>query len=392
MAENKNAKLYEERLNRIVKAMQLEEPDRVPLIPPEEGYWVGPYAGYTVADVTYDYSLLAKSWEKVFTDFPEWDAAYAPYCVWSGPMFEFAGITQFTLAGKEGADQKMHQWNQVSCMSEDEYDELITDPYKFLLEKILPRRCRELDKPYPRNAIAFGKSFEEFLSWLGYWGAKGAEWKDTFGMPVLAGGFTEAPIDFLMDHLRGFKELSLDLIKLPKETIQQACEALLPLMIKWATTGTQPALFPPIFIPLHFAPFLSPRYFKEFYWPTFKKLIDSLTGLGYDVIIYCESDWTPHLEYLQELPKGKVVVEFETVDMKKAKKLLGDTACLMGNLPYELLVYGTKEKIEDYTKKLIDEAAPGGGFIMSADKIFGENVNPKCMRYWCDAVMKYGKY
>jgi hypothetical protein len=80
MAENKNAKLYEERLNRIVKAMQLEEPDRVPLIPPEEGYWVGPYAGYTVADVTYDYSLLAKSWEKVFTDFPEWDAAYAPYC------------------------------------------------------------------------------------------------------------------------------------------------------------------------------------------------------------------------------------------------------------------------------------------------------------------------
>jgi uroporphyrinogen-III decarboxylase len=80
------------------------------------------------------------------------------------------------------------------------------------------------------------------------------------------------------------------------------------------------------------------------------------------------------------------------MDMKKAKKLIGDTVCLMGNLPYELLVYGTKEKIEDYTKRLIDEAAPGGGFIMSADKIFGENINPKCMSYWCEAVIKYGKY
>jgi hypothetical protein len=73
---------------------------------PNPSYWVGPYAGYSIADVTYDYSLLAKAWEKVFVNFPEWDAAYAPYCVWSGPMFEYAGATQFTLAGKDGADQK----------------------------------------------------------------------------------------------------------------------------------------------------------------------------------------------------------------------------------------------------------------------------------------------
>ncbi|MDH7578226.1 MAG: uroporphyrinogen decarboxylase family protein [Bacillota bacterium] len=307
-------------------------------------------------------------------------------------MFEFAGINQFALAGKDGAAQKMHQWKQVSCMSADEYDELISDPYKFLLEKIVPRRCQEIAKPYPASAIAFGKAFQEFLSWLSFWAGKTAEWKEKYGMPVLAGGFTETPIDFLMDHLRGFKELALDFRQLPKETITRACEALLPYMIKWATIGSQPALFPPIFIPLHFAPFISPNDFKEFYWPTFKKLVQALVDLGYGVIIYCEADWTPHLAYLQELPKGKVIAEFETINMKEAKKLIGNTVCLMGNLPYKLLIYGTKEQLEDTTKKLIDEAGEGGGSIMSADKIFGENVDPRLMRYWCEATVKYGTY
>ncbi len=186
--------------------------------------------------------------------------------------------------------------------------------------------------------------------------------------------------------------LHLDLRQLPKDTIIRACEALLPYMIKWATIGSKPATFPPIFIPLHFAPFISPRDFKELYWPTFRKLVYSLVELGYGVIIYCEADWTPHLAYLKELPKGKVIAQFETMDMKKAKRLVGDTVCLMGNLPYDLLVYGTKEKIEEYTKKLIDEAGAGGGFIMSANKIFGENVDPRLMRYWCEATVKYGTY
>lgn len=392
MAENEMASLYDERVNRIVKAMQLKEPDRVPLVPPEEGYWVSAYAGYSLADVTYDYSKMAAAWEKAIVDFPEWDAIYAPFAVWSGPMFEYAGNTHFALAGRDSESQKMHQFKQVSVMAVEEYPELAADPYKYLLEKIIPRRNREIAKPYPANAIAFGKAFQEYLNWLGYWAQKGVEWKENYGMPVLAGGFTEAPMDYLMDHLRGFKELALDLRKLPKETITKALEALLPLLIKWGTVGPQPGLFPPIFIPLHFAPYISPSAFKEFYWPTFKSLVCALVELGFSAFIYCENNWTPHVAYLKELPKGRVIAQFENMDMKEAKRLLGDSICIMGNLPYELLVYGNKAQIEEHTKRLIDEAAAGGGFIMSADKIFSENVDPKLLKYWCEATLKYGVY
>lgn len=386
-------KLYMERKDRIVKAMQLEQPDRVPLIPPEEGYWVSVYGGYTINDTSLNNELLAKAWEKTMVDFPEWDALYAPNCVWSRILFEFAGSSHFVLAGKEGTSGKMHQYKQESNMSAEEYEELIQDPYKFLVEKILPRRCSEINQPFPRNMIAFAKSVMEYNNWLEFWGKKYSEWAEKFGMPVLAGGFTEAPIDFIMDHLRGFKEMSLDLRRLDGEIIKKACEALLPYMIKWGAAGAiNPNIFPPIFIPLHFAPFLSPNDFKEYYWPTFSKLVNSLVEKGLGVIIYCEADWTPHMEYLKELPRGKVIAQFETMDMKKAKKILGNTICIMGNLPAELLVYGTKEKIEEATKRLIDDAADGGGYIMSTDKIFGEEIDPKLMKYWGEATLKYGVY
>jgi hypothetical protein len=51
-------------------------------------------------------------------------------------------LPNLLLPGKMVLTKKMHQWKQVSCMSEDEYDELIADPYKFILEKILPRRLQ----------------------------------------------------------------------------------------------------------------------------------------------------------------------------------------------------------------------------------------------------------
>ena len=56
------------------------------------------------------------------------------------------------------------------------------------------------------------------------------------------------------------------------------------------------------------------------------------------------------LEQLADVPKGKVVYHFETVDMARAKKILGETACISGNLSATLLESGTKERVADQVK------------------------------------------
>jgi uroporphyrinogen-III decarboxylase len=84
------------------------------------------------------------------------------------------------------------------------------------------------------------------------------------------------------------------------------------------------------------------------------------------------------LEYFLELPKGKIVVHFDQTDMFRAKEILKDHACIMGNVPSSLLQVGSPQDVEEYCAKLIKFCGKGGGFILtngsSIDEAKPENV------------------
>ena len=52
---------YRERVTRFIKAIKLEEPDRVPVILPS-GYLAASYGGSNLGEVMYDYRKLADAW------------------------------------------------------------------------------------------------------------------------------------------------------------------------------------------------------------------------------------------------------------------------------------------------------------------------------------------
>ena len=63
---------YRARVTRFIKAIKLEEPDRVPVIHPA-GYIAASYAGYNLGEVMYDYRKLADAWLKFMRDFGDMD-------------------------------------------------------------------------------------------------------------------------------------------------------------------------------------------------------------------------------------------------------------------------------------------------------------------------------
>ena len=75
--------------------------------------------------------------------------------------------------------------------------------------------------------------------------------------------------------------------------------------------------------------------------------------------------------------------------MARAKKILGDTACISGNLPIYLLEHGTPEQVSDYCKYLIDTCAPDGGYIFDTDACV-ENSKPENMDAMFDTMFTYG--
>jgi uroporphyrinogen-III decarboxylase len=47
---------------------------------------------------------------------------------------------------------------------------------------------------------------------------------------------------------------------------------------------------------------------------------------------FAEGEFNGRLEYITELPKASTVWFFDHTDMHRAKDLLGDTCCIMGNV------------------------------------------------------------
>ena len=390
----KNAQeLYNERVARLKTTINLEEPDRVPVYFPCET-WLASYGGYTVQEMVYDYGKLLAACEKTIQEF-QWDCVWTPLGVWPAPIFDAVGQSQYEVAGEHLETGSSFQWPDVSPMAPEEYPEFIANPYTFIIEKLMPRRAKELAKPWPRNAIALAKAALAFGQYLNIMGAGFQRWAEVYGMPLLLAGLTQAPMDIIEDQYRGFRGIVMDIKRRPDDVIA-ACEALLPYMIEWGDRGYlgPPGVdFPLIFIPIHIPTFLRPADFEKFYWPTFRALLEALAERGRCSLVFFEGDWEPYLEYLTQLPKGKVVGLFEQ-KVELIKKALEKNMCVAGGIPDSLLGYGTEEECVAHAKKVIDACAPGGGFIFSSDKalLSPNDAKPENLAAVTKFIKEYGVY
>jgi uroporphyrinogen-III decarboxylase len=79
------------------------------------------------------------------------------------------------------------------------------------------------------------------------------------------------------------------------------------------------------------------------------------------------------------------------MDMAKAKKVLGDNACIAGNLPVSVLCTGTPQQVKEGCRKLIETCAHGGGYILTGAASINEG-NPDNLRAMMQAAQEYGVY
>ena len=103
---------------------------------------------------------------------------------------------------------------------------------------------------------------------------------------------------------------------------------------------------------------MSPEQYDRLYLKPLLKIVDELIDMGATPYLYTEGRYNTRLEALRALPVGKCIVHLESTYPKRAKEILGDIACLSGNLSITELEFSTKEKIVDHTKYLMDTLAP----------------------------------
>jgi uroporphyrinogen-III decarboxylase len=136
---------------------------------------------------------------------------------------------------------------------------------------------------------------------------------------------------------------------------------------------------------------MSNEMYEKYYWPYLKRMILHIIDRGMTPYILTEGNYDTRLEVLADVPKGKVIYMFEKVDIARAKKVLGGTACVCGNFPTTDLIYSTPEKVTEDTKRMLDVCMPGGGFIMNCSIVL-DNYKEELLDAWHEATLKYGVY
>lgn len=405
--------LYYERLKRVEDAIQLKVPDRVPIVPIGD-YFPSKYCGVSVETAFYDPALWRQAVKKTTMDFePDFYRASRGF---PGRAYEILGCKQAKWPGQPGISGT-HQFVEGEYMKADEYESFLYDPSDYSLRTYLPRVFSALE-PFKKllalNSITLGymeamlcdifvtpeftnafdtlaRAGREVQSWKAEW-AGFTEEMEGLGFPEFAGSMSQAPFDIVSDYLRGMKGTMLDLYRRPDELLE-ACEKLVPVLIERGVLFAEKSGNPRVFIPLHRGSegFMSLEHFKIFYWPTLKKVIEGLVERGLTPCPFFEGDITSRLEYLLELPKGKVLANFDTTDVFKAKEIIGNHICIRGNVPVSLFSSGTPQDVKDYCKKLIDVVGKDGGFVMCSGGAVeeGKVENVKAM---FDFTKEYGFY
>lgn len=404
---------YQVKVTRLIKAISLEEPDRVPTVL-HPGYIPVKYAGYTVKDAMYDEEKTIDAWMKFATEV-ELDCLPSPSMVHCGNAMDLMGNVMYKWAGNGLPDDQSPQYVERDYMEDGEWPGYLSDRSDYHWRTYIPRAntaMAALAKLPPLSTIGPNSPGMEMFTdpevqaafkTMAEVSKVNKEWRGMLnqlekrikglGLPpfniLVRGG---APLDNVGAFLRGTRGTITDMFRHPEllhEYMEQAVDEGVQASVQTADmTG-----IPLMMMPLHRGAdgFMNEKQFLEFYWPYLKRVMLGQIEEGLVPCCFAEGGFNTRLEIIKEFPKGKAIWHFDNTDMKKAKDVIGDMACVMGNIPSSLMVTGKPEEVKAYCKQLIEDCAAGGGFVLApgatTDDAKVENINAML-----EAAIEYGQY
>ena len=410
------AAAHAERTGMIRDALELKKPPRVPISP-----WAGLYparlAGMTARDAYYDTARLARAMVDYHATYrPDTQASYMTLV--PGKVLDLLDYRMYDWPGHGTGDDASYQYNEAEYMEADEYGLLTTDPSAFWQARHLPRMFGALEPmrglapltdlgEIPSVAPFFMKlaspevqdmlkamlaAGEAARAWFLAMAAAARTTASSAGIPGFTGGTAKAPYDILGDTMRGTRGVMLDKFRRRAELVE-AMERLVPIAVDAGRRAADTSKNPFIFMPLHKGAdgFLSGKDFEELYWPTLKAVILGLIDAGLVPQIFVEGSFNDRLEVIvdDEIPAGRTIWLFDATDMVAVRDRFRGFACFGGNVPGALLSIGTPAEVDDYVRRLFDDVAGDGGFILSTG-VVADDARPENFAAMMEAGRRYG--
>lgn len=138
---------------------------------------------------------------------------------------------------------------------------------------------------------------------------------------------------------------------------------------------------------------IHPDMFKELFPHRMKRLIAPAKEHGKLVLMHTDGKTDAFMDILYEVGINvNHPIEPESNDIVEVKKKWAGKMALIGNIPTVLLAYGRTEEIEERVREYCINVAPGGGYVLGSSTSIMDGIPPENFVAMIKAVHKYGRY
>lgn len=280
--------------------------------------------------------------------------------------------------GYELGDNDLYQFIEKPHMDTNDYKDIIKNGWSGWFNKYMG----SIQHPACGNF----KVIMGFIK-MGVHTGKIHKWLNAKGIVPLQDSGATPGLDML-SQIRSFEEFIMDLYDEPElmhQVISRVTDDSITTTLKNAKKRVGRIAIYPM---RSSSSAISPNIFKEFSWPTMKKMILAFHKAGFRTIVHADGNWLPMLESFKELPKTCCHFEFDIqTDIFEAAKILDGWHSFKGNVPATMMAFGTVDQVNEYCHKLITEIAfKTPGFLLGSGCEVPLNVKPENMKAFMNAT------
>lgn len=129
--------------------------------------------------------------------------------------------------------------------------------------------------------------------------------------------------------------------------------------------------------------------FDRFVWPQMKEYAKLCLKNHVVPLFHLDANWDRQIHRFLEIPKQSGVVCLDSkTNIRRTREVLGDHMCILGDVPANMLAFGSYSKVHQYVTSVLDDIGTRGIFIASGCDI-PINAKRECVKAMADAAHEY---
>lgn len=274
-----------------------------------------------------------------------------------------------------GSNRWRSEWGYVTQDTPEEHGIEVESPIKTMAD---------FEQYTPPDPLAPGrfKAIEETVKKYGGDKAVIVHLNDVFSLPRYLMGMQELLMAIVTEPelVKGLVDMSVAInLKLAKEVAARG--------VKIVYTGDD--------IAYNKGPLMSPKHFRELFYPGFLRVMRGFKELGLYIIKHTDGNLWSIMDMIIDsgIDCLDPIDPLAGMDLGEVKAKYGHRVALKGNVDCaQLMTFGTPDEVIEATKVALRQGMPGGGYILSSSNSIHSTVKPENYVAMLDALHEYGRY